>query len=85
MCQRTFSGATGRWPGPPATEPAELFCSRPGFDERFLRKIFEPVRVAFIAVKNRKHERLVTADQFRELVRRPAANSLQQFGIVVHL
>jgi hypothetical protein len=62
----------------------ELIQRPPDFDESFLREVFEFVRVAFIAVENRQDERLMPPDEFRELIRRAAANSLQQFGIVVH-
>lgn len=62
----------------------ELVESAPGFDERFLRQVFDLVGVAFIPVQNGEDAGLMAADNPGEIVRRAVANACQQFGIVVH-
>lgn len=62
----------------------ELSQRAPRLDKCLLGQVFEPLVVAFIAVKDGKDARLVAADNFREIVRRAVPNSSQQFSIVAH-
>jgi hypothetical protein len=56
----------------------------PRFQEGFLREVLRLLVVAFIPVEDCKDLGLVPPDDFREFVRCPIPDPVQQFGIVVH-
>jgi hypothetical protein len=62
----------------------ELFQRPPRLDKRFLRQIFEPLRVAFVTVQHREYARLMLADDLGEFVRRPAPDPFQQLSFIAH-
>ena len=57
----------------------------PRLDESFLREVLDTLHIAFIAVQDGKDARLMPPDNLGEIIRRAVADSLQQFGIFVHI
>lgn len=64
--------------------PVELLQRTPRLHKSFLREVFDALRIAFVTVQNGEHARLMPPDNFGEVIRRTAADSFQQFGVVSH-